>query len=382
MFGLYLHVPFCQRKCPYCDFFSLEAAPGRLSAYIDLLHRQLETTASDRWGGPVTTVYFGGGTPSLLSAAPLGDLLEAIDQRFGLADDAEISLEANPGTVDPGKLVGYRAAGINRLSLGLQSLDDGQLQCLGRGHDRQGGLEAVAQARAAGFDNLSLDLMFALPQQTGAGLASELEDYLSLAPEHLSCYGLTAEPGTPFAEQLAQGTLALPDADRYAEAFLQIHERLETAGYHHYEIANYCRPGRECRHNLGYWERRACLGLGAGAHSFHADGRGSRWAVPADLSAYQDALSLGRDPAVCLEEFTTAQALAERLYLGLRLAAGVAEQELYSEFGCELSQAFPEAVKRLAPWLSRQGGRWRLTPQGWLIYDRLIQEFLSTESCE
>jgi oxygen-independent coproporphyrinogen-3 oxidase len=376
MSGLYLHIPFCQRKCPYCDFFSVEASDRQRRAYPDLLRRHLALAAASGWQGPFDTVYFGGGTPSLLSPRAIGSLLEATAQRFGLAGDAEITLEANPGTVTPARLAGFRAAGVNRLSLGLQSLDPAQLVTIGRSHGRQEGLQAVQWARRAGFANLSLDLIFALPGQTLADLDEELDRYLDLAPEHFSCYGLTAEPDTPFHHRVAAGELQLPDDELSAEAFLRLHERLSVSGYDHYEIANYARPSHACRHNLGYWRRRPYLGVGAGAHSFRDTGWGERWAVPADLGAYAEALRQRREPAVRLEGFDRAGAMSETLYLGLRTRAGVDDAAFRTRFGHGVAEAFPGAVERLRPWLEPAAGYWRLTVDGWLLYDRLIQAFL------
>lgn len=374
--GLYLHIPFCRRKCQYCDFFSVTDDSRHFHAYPDLLRRHLAWAAGRGWRGPVDTVYFGGGTPSLLAAESIAGLLAAIATSFGLAGDAEITLEANPGTVTPDSLAGYRAAGVNRLSLGLQSLDAGQLDNLGRLHDAAHGVQAVHHARRAGFANLSLDLIFALPGQSLADLEGELARYLDLAPEHLSCYGLTAEPGTPLYERVQGGALVLPDGEFYAEAFLLLHERLTAAGFDHYEIASYARPGQACRHNRGYWERRPYLGVGAGAHTFLDTGWGERWAVPPDLAAYGAAVRAGEEPAEQLERFDRAGAMSETLYLGLRTRAGVADAGFRARFGCGVAEAYPQAVARLRPWLRLEEGCWRLTVDGWLLYDRLIQEFL------
>jgi oxygen-independent coproporphyrinogen-3 oxidase len=376
MSGLYLHIPFCRRKCPYCDFFSLPGAARELRAYPILLLRHLAWAADHGWNGPVDTVYFGGGTPSLLPPRAVGELLNAIARGVGLASAAEITLEANPGTVTAASLAGYRAAGVNRLSLGLQSLDSRQLAALGRLHSRAEGLAAVRWARQAGFANLSLDLIFSLPGQTPAELAEELDGYLALAPEHLSAYGLSAEPDTPFHHRVQCGALRLPDDEQSAEAFLLLDERLTLAGYHHYEIASYARPGHVCRHNLGYWQRRDYLGVGAGAHSFREDGWGERWAVPADLAAYRKALCDGREPALRLESFDRSGAMSETLYLGLRTGDGVDDAAFAARFGCGVGEAFPGAIRRLERWLRCIDGRWRLSVDGWLLFDRLIQEFL------
>lgn len=374
--GLYLHIPFCRRKCPYCDFYSIADNDPHFTGYPERLRQHLQWAAGQGWQGPVDTVYFGGGTPSLLSPEVIGRLLESIAHRFDLAADAEITLEANPGTVTAENLAGYRAAGVNRLSLGLQSLDPPQLAALGRLHGLMEGLQAVKWARRAGFDRLSLDLIFALPEQTLSALDAELDRYLALAPDHLSCYGLTAEPDTPFHQRVQAGTLQLPDGEFYADAFLLLHERLTAAGYEHYEIASYARPGQACRHNLGYWARREYLGVGAGAHSFRDVGWGERWAVPPDLDVYAAKLCAGHEPAALLESFERSGAMSETLYLGLRTRSGVEDAAFRASFGCGVAEAFPTAVERLRPWLVFEAGRWRMTVTGWLIYDRLIQEFL------
>ncbi|WP_305044982.1 radical SAM family heme chaperone HemW [Geoalkalibacter sp.] len=377
MSALYLHVPFCRRKCPYCDFFSQEPTEAQLAEYPSLLIRHLRLAARQAWvPGPLATVFFGGGTPSLLPPAAIGAILAAADAGFGLAADVEITLEANPGTLTAESLRGYRAAGINRLSLGVQSLDARHLQSLGRLHGPGEARRAVDWARRAGFAALSLDLIFALPEQSLDQLAEEIAAYLALSPEHLSCYGLSIEDDTPFAQRHRQGLLRLPDEDLYAAAFLLLHERLEAAGYRHYEISNYARPGHESRHNQVYWRRGAYLGLGAGAHSFRDRGWGERWAVPADLAAYRLDLQAGRDPARLLETFDAHGALVETLYLGLRTRSGVAEADLRARFGRGLREAFPAAPRRCAPHLEFSQGRWRFTPRGWLLYDHLISAFL------
>lgn len=376
MAGLYLHIPFCRRKCCYCDFFSVTATDTRVEAYPELLIQHLDWAAEQGWAGPFDTVYFGGGTPSLLAPDAIAKILSKANQKFGLADHAEITLEANPGTVSEQSLAGYRNAGINRLSFGLQSCNDKQLIKLGRLHNRQEGIDAVRWARKAGFDNLSLDLMFALPGQTTSALEEELRNYLELAPEHLSCYGLTAEPQTPLQNSIARGELSLPDEEFYADAFMLIHERLAVAGYEHYEIANYARDGYASRHNLGYWQRREYLGIGAGAHSFCAEEWGQRREVPPDLTAYRDALCNNQDPMHHIEDFDQKSALHETVYLGLRTQRGIADSELRQRFGCTLQEAFPEAITANAQWLLHNNGRWTLTPAGWLLFDRLILPFL------
>jgi oxygen-independent coproporphyrinogen-3 oxidase len=376
MAGLYLHIPFCQQKCPYCDFYSVPVCAANIADYPNLLKQHLIWAAEHGENRPIDTIYFGGGTPSLLSPESVTKILQAINHSLGVTKNAEISLEANPGTVSQRSLAGFREAGVNRLSLGLQTCNEKQLVRLGRLHDRQEGIDAFNWARDAGFDNLSLDLMFALPGQTLGELEDDLCHYLELDPEHLSCYGLTAEPETPFQQRVARGELTLPDQDFYADAYMLIHERLGSAGYEHYEIANYARVGYTCRHNLGYWQRRPCIGIGAGAHSFRAAQWGSRWEIPTDLEAYRQALHDGQEPMRCLETFDEQSALSETLYLALRTRQGITDAELLQHFGCRLQDAFPEAVAASTQWLVNDHGRWSLTPSGWLLFDRLILPFL------
>jgi oxygen-independent coproporphyrinogen-3 oxidase len=231
-------------------------------------------------------------------------------------------------------------------------------------------------ARQAGFDNLSLDLIFALPGQTLLDLRQDILEFCEFEPEHLSCYGLTVETGTPLEISVQQGLLELPDDECYAEAFLCLHESLVDAGYVHYEISNYARPGFACRHNLGYWQRQSCFGLGAGAHSFSAAGWGERRATAPDLDAYRHAVLAGRDPSESLELFDHTAAMRETLYLGLRTHQGVDERQFRATYGVGVAEAFPEAVRQLAAQLECRDGAWRFRPDGWLLFDRLIQAFL------
>ncbi|PLX74009.1 MAG: coproporphyrinogen III oxidase [Desulfuromonas sp.] len=376
MTGLYFHIPFCLRKCPYCDFFSVEKNEGAVDAYGELLRKDLERAAANGWQGPVDTLFFGGGTPSLLAPGVVADLLQGVAKHFGLSAEAEISLEANPGTVDAQKLQGYRAAGVNRLSLGMQSLQPNLLAKLGRPHSVAESREAVRLARQAGFDNLSLDLMFALPGQSRTELENDLDALLEFEPEHLSCYGLTAETGTPLGEQVAGGKIVLPDEDLYAELFLRVDARLTAAGYRHYEISNFARPGYACRHNQGYWQRLPCLGLGAGAHSFVATGWGERRAVAADLDRYAENVTAGRDTAQTIETFDREGAMAEMLYLGLRTDRGVDAETFRAAFGVDLQMRYADAIARCDDMLVCEEGRWRFNIDGWLLFNTLLSHFL------
>lgn len=376
MNALYCHIPFCRRKCPYCDFYSGAENPERLAGYGKQLVRHLQLFRQHGKTAPFHTIFFGGGTPSLLSPTAVSDILLAARNLFGIEPGAEISLEANPGTVSAASLNGYREAGVNRLSLGIQSLQPKNLQLLGRIHSDADARQAVQLARSAGFDNLSLDLMFALPGQDVDDLHREIDDLLALQPEHLSCYGLSIEEQTPFYHLHRRGGLELPDEDRYVELFLALHDRLTQAGYHHYEISNYAQPRQECRHNLGYWQRQPYLGVGAGAHSFIDQDWGVRLSVPPDLDLYARRLAKDSDPAEQLETFDRRGAMAETLYLGLRTAAGVDDQRFRQRFGLGVAEAFPQAVEKTADHLQFAAGHWSFDLDGWLLYDHLVSSFL------
>lgn len=377
MSALYLHIPFCAGKCPYCDFFSTAHPPLPLADYVELLLLDLQQLRkSFPHSPPFETIYFGGGTPSLLSAQQIEQLLTRIQDLFGRAEGAEITLEANPGDLSAELLHAYRQAAINRLSLGVQSLNDDFLRLLGRRHSAAQAAEAVALARAAGFDNLSLDLIFALPGQGLRALDQDLAALLALAPEHVSLYGLTFEPGTPLTVRRERGELAAVNDDLYVEQYHLLANQLEQAGFEHYEISNFARPGRRCRHNQGYWRRQSCLAVGAGGHGFSARGWGERRHIPADLEGYQSRLQNGDNPAEVLETFDRLAAMKEYAYLALRTSDGIEQRDFERRFGCSFERAFPEALKKLRGQLHNDGSHWFLKRSGWLLYDHLISEFL------
>ncbi len=262
--ALYVHLPWCARKCPYCDFNSHAVrAPIPETEYVDALIRDLDFELQQGQARPLSSVFFGGGTPSLFGAAAIGRVLEHASRRLGFEPDIEITLEANPGTAEAGRFRGYRAAGVNRLSIGVQSFDDSHLRALGRIHGRDEALAAVRMARDAGFEHLNLDLMFALPAQTPQQALADLDTAITLQPGHLSWYHLTVEPNTEFA---ARPPAALPDADTAAMLHDAGCARLAAAGYTQYETSAFAQPGRRCRHNLNYWQFGDYLGIGAGAH--------------------------------------------------------------------------------------------------------------------
>ena len=375
-FGLYLHTPFCCSKCPYCDFFSIvPREQEEVDAYPALLMQELQQEAKD-WPGPLTSIFFGGGTPSLLPVQGIKAILDAARAFFGFSATIEISLEANPGTVTPSYLDALRRAGVNRLSLGIQALSDADLRRLGRVHSHQESLDAIAAARSAGFDNLSLDLIYSRPDQDLGQLRGEIAQLLALQPQHLSCYGLTVEEGTPFAQMKEAGTLTLPAEEAAAAAFLCVHEELSKAGFSHYEISNFARPGYECRHNLGYWRRLPYLGLGAGAHSLRGNGWGERRSVPSDLALYRQRLAAGIATAESIELCDQQLAMAETLYLGLRTTEGVSDAAFSRRFGRSIAEVFPVAIARCGDRLHHDDGRWYFDLDGWLLYDHLIANFL------
>ncbi len=269
MHSLYIHVPFCRRRCSYCDFNTYAGQEHLQAAYVAALVREIGLLAVAAGEAlPVHTVYFGGGTPSLLSPRQIAQVLEAVARHFALTADAEISLEANPGTLAPAYLKALRQAGVNRLSLGVQSAHPADLHLLERDHDFLTVIRTVAWARQAGFDNLNLDLMLGLPQQPLERWQRTVELALDLAPEHFSLYALTLEHGTPLAHWVDRGLVPAPDPDLAAEMYLWADERLRQAGFRQYEISNWARPGMVCRHNLQYWRNQPYLGLGAGAHGY------------------------------------------------------------------------------------------------------------------
>lgn len=377
MSSLYLHIPFCRQRCPYCDFFSQVADLSQQQAYVAQLQKHLQLIRRDLLRPvPLQTVYFGGGTPSLLRISEIDALLTASDRLFGLAADCEITLEANPGTITASYLAQLRQTGVNRLSLGIQTFAARQLQMLGRCHSREQGLQSIAAARAAGFDNLSLDLIFALPDQTLDTLEADVDLLLRQQPEHISVYGLTFEEGTAFEQRRQRGDLVPCSEDEYARQYEYLQQRLCSVGYEHYELSNFALPQRRCRHNQVYWQRRTCLAAGCGAHAFSDEGFGERWAIPPDPQRFAAALAAGKNPAQCLERFTRSGAMQETLYLALRTADGLDRQAFAERFGQPVEEVFAGALQQLGTAALMTPTRIALRPQSWLIYDHLVSAFL------
>jgi putative oxygen-independent coproporphyrinogen III oxidase len=329
-FGVYVHVPFCRARCPYCDFAVVVGADEAHAAYVDAVLREADRWAARVAGRRVESVYLGGGTPSLLDPALLARLLAGLRAAFDVAPGAEVTVEANPETLDPGRVQGIRAAGATRLSIGAQSFVPEVLRRLGRAHDPGQVARAVRAARAAGFESVSLDLVYGTPGETLRDWETSLARALALAPDHLSAYALTVEPGTAFAARVAAGRMAPPDEDRQADCFEAACEALARAGYDHYEVSSWARPGRRCRHNLLYWTQGEYAGLGPGAHA-HLDGVRS-WNVRS-LRAY-----LARSPEVRAgeERLDDAARAEEWLMLRLRLVEGLDLAEASRRLGLDL----------------------------------------------
>ena len=337
---LYFHIPFCVRKCLYCDFLSAPADGRTKARYMEALIRETEERAGDYRDYRVVSVFVGGGTPSIVSPEQLCRLLETARSGFELAEDAEITVEVNPGTVDEKMLRCYRRAGVNRLSIGLQSADNRELAALGRIHTYGQFLGTYHTARKCGFSNINVDLMSALPGQTLSDYLATLEKVLALAPEHISAYSLIVEEGTPFYEMEQKGSLALPDEECDRLMYEKTGELLEKAGYHRYEISNYARPGHECHHNCGYWRRRDYLGLGTGAASLIGN---RRFRNGDSLEAYlADPLRVREE----VQELSLEEQMEEFMFLGLRMTEGVSVLEFETAFGKRMEEVYGTVIEK------------------------------------
>lgn len=368
---LYVHVPFCVRKCGYCAFHSGPFSAPEAERYVELVLRELDCWGKALGRRAVETVYIGGGTPSLLTPAQIGAILEGAAARFDLEAGAEITLEANPeSALKTGFLVAVRALGVNRLSLGVQSLRDDLLATLGRAHDAARARLAARAAREAGFSNLSLDMIWGLPGQDVSAWLADLAGIVALAPEHVSCYGLSLEEGAPLAEAVDAGGLSLPDEEEGARMYLEGSAYLESEGFGHYEISNYARPGRESRHNRGYWSGRDYLGLGPAAVST-LDGR--RWANPAGLDEYARTAAIGAEREGT-EILTADVRRQEMVMLALRTRDGLDLQEFMAATGIEFPRRDPAVERLRSSGLVRLGaGRLQLTREGMLVSNSVIE---------
>lgn len=359
---LYIHIPFCIRKCAYCDFLSAPAALEVQEAYVGQLLQEIAASKKLPEDYEAVTVFFGGGTPGILKGELLCSILRALRDRFSVREDAEITVEANPGTVNRDKLVQYREAGVNRISLGLQSADNQELKLLGRIHTWEQFLESFQLARETGFRNINVDLMSALPGQTTESVHRTLERVLALSPEHISAYSLILEEGTPFHKRYEGHPELLPSEEEERQMYYDTRDRLCACGYEHYEISNFAKPGYACRHNLGYWERRDYKGFGLGAASLLEN---VRYTNQTDLTEYLKGNFAGT------EEPLTEQAVREEyFFLGLRKMEGV-EPGRYREH-------YEERIQRLQAQqlLEEKDGRIRLTERGTDVSNYVMAQFL------
>ncbi len=374
--SLYVHVPFCVRKCAYCDFASFPGREADWGRYFDEIMAEIrlwsETTdfglLSEKYR--IKTLFIGGGTPTLVDAGYIEKTIDACRRIAPFEPGAEITAEGNPGTLTPGKLAAYRRAGVNRLSLGAQSFDEGLLRSLGRIHTAGQIGEAVTMAREAGFDNINLDLMYALPGQGMDQWADALDAAIALGVEHLSAYSLIVEPGTPMAARVALGAATVPDDDAVNAMQRQAIARLDAAGYRRYEISNYARPGRECRHNLVYWNRGDYLGLGCAAHSLLG---GRRFHNPESLDDYL--AGVRRQDEVRL---TLRDEMEETLMLSTRTVRGLDLAAWENAYGAPFERRREAAIGRLerGGLIEIGGGHLRLTTRGMEVQDAVVLELL------
>lgn len=366
--AIYLHVPFCVRRCAYCDFAVEAVREPPVTEWLDAVTREMELLVrAQGWGTlELETIYVGGGTPSLLGTGAMAALAERL-ARFARWDAARVewTCEANPESFDARLAADWRAAGVNRISLGVQSFDAGVLRWMGRLHGTEGAARAVAAAREAGIENLSVDLIFALPARLGRDWGRDLELALALAPEHVSLYGLTAETATPLGRWVREGRETMADEERYAEEYLLAHSRLGAAGFEHYEVSNFALPGRRSRHNAVYWTGAPYIALGPGAHAYYPPER--RWNLRS-WAAYREALSRNELPIDGAETVAAGDAALERVWLSLRTRAGVP----YAALAPVQRQLAERWVER--GWAEPRPDTLRLNAEGWLLLDRLAIE--------
>jgi oxygen-independent coproporphyrinogen-3 oxidase len=376
VFSLYVHIPYCQRRCPYCDFNAYGAPSWPEEQYTVTLLQELRAyAAGPPWcGQEVATIFFGGGTPSLFAPDAIARVLAGVGTCFPVAPDAEVTLEANPGTVGFDTLQAFRAAGVNRVSFGVQSLHDRHLATLGRIHDVADARAAVCLAREAGFESVNADLLFGIPGQSVAEWAADVRAALVLDPGHISAYSLTYEEGTAFHAERVAGRLVPVTEDDEAQMLTVGRALLIHARYEQYEISNYARPGQACRHNLTYWRRQPYLGIGAGAHSFAATPLyGRRWANARSPESYMQLIARQGHAVVVEEHPTQRQAIAEFLFLGLRLTEGVACDSFIDLFGNAPEVTCPALGELVeAGLLEACENRLRLTARGVLHADSVF----------
>ena len=370
---LYVHIPFCVRKCQYCDFLSGPSDEETKDRYIEALLKEIRA-AEHTEDYEIVSVFIGGGTPSVLKAEAIASIMRTLQEQFFFCEDAEVTIEANPGTVDLEKLTIYRNVGINRLSLGLQSTDAEELKLLGRIHSYEEFLKSYEWAREAGFSNINIDLMFAIPGQTGEAWRQHLYQVAELNPEHISAYSLIIEEGTPFAEQ----NLDLPDEDTEYQMYEDTAEILERYGYRQYEISNYAKQGYMCRHNAGYWQRREYLGFGLGASSLY---RGMRFSNTRRMQEY---LKESRNSDQIRKDVTVLsrnERIEEFMFLGLRMTEGISEKKFEENFDVRLMDVYGDILQKYEEtgFMEHIETKWRLTRKGIHVSNHILADFLLDE---
>jgi oxygen-independent coproporphyrinogen-3 oxidase len=376
MASLYLHIPFCEKKCLYCDFYSIENV-SPMEEFLKALHCEIELYAPYAARASFETIFFGGGTPSLLSPQQLEGIISHLTKRFPITADAEMTVETNPGTVNREKLAAFRSLGVNRLSIGIQSFREADLRFLSRIHDAKQAVECVECARAVGFDNLSIDLIYALPDQSKQEWEGNLRQALALQPNHISAYGLIVEDNTPLARMVSAKLVTPKPVEEEAEFFEFTMAFLEAQGFEHYEVSNYAQPNFRSRHNYNYWRHENYLGFGPSAHSFWKNGTARRWANKANLSHYCASLSQGQVPLALDETLTVEQLMIEKLFLGLR-SDGINLNEVDRS---QLDFSLIDEL-RAAGLATFDGTTLRLSRSGYLLCDEIAARLLTLDGKE
>lgn len=377
---LYIHIPFCVQKCAYCDFLSAPANDAAKAEYVDALKKEIQRYREVASSYQVSSVFVGGGTPSILSCGQILEIFKTLRQVFAIQSDAEITIEANPGTVTKEKLAAWKQAGINRISFGLQSVKNEELKMLGRIHTYEEFRESYDLARQAGFENLNVDLISAIPGQSVQSWEETLRTVAELGPEHISAYSLIIEEGTKFYQwyregKQSEGHPALPDEEVERTMYEQTQEILNEYGFHRYEISNYAKEGKECRHNLGYWNRTQYLGIGLGASSLIAD---TRYHLCTDLTSYIERIESGEDLREEIEVLTKEEMMEEFMFLGLRKMQGVSRTRFEHCFGNPIEEVYGDALNKLTEegLLEIEGDHIRLTKRGIDVSNSVFCEFL------
>ena len=379
--GLYLHIPFCVRKCAYCDFLSAPGKEEEILAYSASLVREIRSYAQVGLSREVKSIFFGGGTPSLLPVRALKEIFAALEESFCIAEDAEVTMEMNPGTIRE-EFLACAVSHINRVSLGVQSAVPRELAALGRIHTFGEAVDAVRMLKEAGIWNLNLDLMSGIPYQSERSFRETLEKAIALAPSHISCYSLILEEGTPFIRAYREGSLPLPDEDEERRMAETAAEVLSLAGYRQYEFSNYAKPGCECRHNIRYWKRGEYLGFGTGAASFYQN---TRWTNTRDMAKYLDGAADPERIREDVQKIGRREAMEEFMFLGLRMTEGVLDRDFQSSFGVSLSDVYGPVLSRHERegfLLSDGDGRFCLTRRGAEVSNVILADYLDPPSPE